>query len=428
MEITDRESNFQIIKDFSSNLISSFSGDMFSFALGLMLLNATGLPLSFGLSMIIMPVVNLVGLIPVGNLIDSHRHKTILLTNLSIRIVALIIYALVIDQFHGTGKIIPTILFLLVNYATVSVSNSGYNASVHELVNMAHIQKLNSLSQSAMSFATIFSPVVAASFYAIIGFEAFIEFELFANICALLILLSMRFHYRPVSPDNKQTNRDDSQMAVFKQGIHYIASEPFLKYLIVGASIINLLYPVVNIGLPFMIVHQLHAGNQTLGILNSMTALGMLIGNLSITVMPEIKQLTKMLVTFFFTLTISVIALGLILNPTLSRLSLQLFGSIATFIIGFSLSFLNTPIGIYLQKTVPTSLIGRVSATLITANMTSIPIGTILFTVLFQVFPNSLNFIFAGIAFTVFSLYLGYLLVKVKPNPEFTAANAQIKK
>ncbi|MFD1125218.1 MFS transporter [Lentilactobacillus raoultii] len=120
MEITGHDSNVQIVKDFSSSLISSFSGDMFSFALGLMLLNATGLSLSFGLSMIIMPVVNLAGLIPIGNLIDSHRHKPLLLVNLGIRLTALVIYALTINLFHGVGKIIPTIIFLLINYATVS--------------------------------------------------------------------------------------------------------------------------------------------------------------------------------------------------------------------------------------------------------------------------------------------------------------------
>lgn len=418
MEITDRESNFQIIKDFNSNLISSFSGNMFSFALGLMLLNATGLSISFGLSMIIMPIVNLIGLISIGNLVDSHRHKPLLTINLGVRICALIIYALIINQFHGVGKIFPTVLFLIVNYATVSISNSGYTASVHELVNINHIQKLNSLSQSAISLATIFSPVVAASFYAVVGFDAFIKFELFANGCSLAILLSMHFHYQPALPDTLE-DQQKSQLDTFKKGLHYIMSEPFLKYLIVGATIINFFFPVINVGLPFMIVRQMHAGNQTLGVLNAMVALGMLIGNLLITLIPEIKQLTKILVTFFLTMSFSVIALGLVLQLTTNRLLLQALGGTATFITGFSLSFLNTPISIYLQKTVPPRLIGRVSTTLITTNMTSIPIGTLFFTVLFQIFPSGLNFIFTGIALTGFSLYLGHLLIKVKPRPQF---------
>ena len=56
--ITDRESNLQIGKDFTSNLIGSLSGGMFSFGMGLMLLNQTHLAISFGLSTIVGPLVS----------------------------------------------------------------------------------------------------------------------------------------------------------------------------------------------------------------------------------------------------------------------------------------------------------------------------------------------------------------------------------
>lgn len=163
MEISDHESNQQIIKDVSSNFISTFCGDMFSFALGLMLLHATGMSLSFGVSMIIMPLVTLIGLVPIGNLVDSYPHKRLLIISLGIRILALLTYAMTISLFHGQGKLLPTVLFLIVNYASVNLSNSGYTASIRELVNGNHIQKLNALTQSASSFALVFSPIVAAS-------------------------------------------------------------------------------------------------------------------------------------------------------------------------------------------------------------------------------------------------------------------------
>ncbi|EHO53997.1 hypothetical protein [Lentilactobacillus kisonensis] len=125
MEITDRQSNVQIIKDFSSNLISAFSADMFSLAMGLMLLDETGMSLSFGLSMIIMPLVSLLGLVPIGNLVDSHRHKPLLVTSILVRLIALLIYAITINDFHGVGKILPTVGFLVINYTVQSVMTTG---------------------------------------------------------------------------------------------------------------------------------------------------------------------------------------------------------------------------------------------------------------------------------------------------------------
>lgn len=226
MKISDHESNMQIIKDVSSNFTSTFCGDMFSFALGLMLLHATGMSISFGLSMIIMPIVTLVGLVPIGNLVDTYKHKQILMISLAIRIIALFIYAVTIERFVGTGKLIPTVIFLIINYASVNVSNSGYMASVHELVNTGHIQKLNSLSQSAASFASTFSPIVAAALYVLVGFEWFVIFQLFAHVIALLILSTMHFHYsKSIQPES--TIIKESQFGKFKVGINYLMSHHF---------------------------------------------------------------------------------------------------------------------------------------------------------------------------------------------------------
>ncbi|WEV51224.1 hypothetical protein OZX69_00430 [Lactobacillus sp. ESL0731] len=73
--ITNYESNLQIVKDFSSNLIGTLSGDMFSFGMGLMLLNQTGSAVSFGVSTIVGPIVSLLLFVPLGNVVDRYPHK-----------------------------------------------------------------------------------------------------------------------------------------------------------------------------------------------------------------------------------------------------------------------------------------------------------------------------------------------------------------
>lgn len=70
--ISDQESQKQIFKWVLSNLISSLSGGMLSFAMGLMLLNETHSPFSFSLGTIITPTVSLILLIPAGAIIDQR--------------------------------------------------------------------------------------------------------------------------------------------------------------------------------------------------------------------------------------------------------------------------------------------------------------------------------------------------------------------
>ncbi|KRL21539.1 MFS transporter [Lentilactobacillus kisonensis] len=410
MEITDRQSNVQIIKDFSSNLISAFSADMFSLAMGLMLLDETGMSLSFGLSMIIMPLVSLLGLVPIGNLVDSHRHKPLLVTSILVRLIALLIYAITINDFHGVGKILPTVGFLVINYTVQSVMTTGYNAAIHELVNDAHIQRLSSLTQSATSFATIFSPLVATSFYAILGFKMFIEFSIAANLVTLLILLSMTFHDQPIASASRNEN-DGNQWAHFKIGLRYIIANRFLKYVMSGGVFLNLMISALNVGMPFMVVHQLHAGAVTLGILNSVYAVGVLMGNLLLALLPPLKQLAKTLALAFVLVAVTLMAFGFVMIPGLSKGTLQIVGGAILLVSGIALAFLNTPMGIYIQKAVPTALLGRVSATVMSINMASLPIGVMIYTVIFQVFPSWVNFTVSGIILLGFALFLSRLMI-----------------
>lgn len=396
MKISNHESNLQILKDVSSNLISTFCGDMFSFALGLMLLHATGMSLSFGLSMIIMPIVTLIGLVPIGNLVDTYRHKHILVISLMVRIIALFIYAITIDHFNGMGKLGPTIIFLAVNYVSVNISNSGYTASVHELVNTSHIQRLNSLSQAASSFASTFSPVIAASLYVLVGFQMFIIFQLAAHSVALIILASMHFHY--ANPPRKGLSvSHESQLGRFKLGLQYLMAHKFLRYLICVALFLNFIFAVTNVGLPFIVVQHLHLGNLTLGILNSADAVGMLSGNLIISMAPEIKQLAKILATTMCVIGFALCGIGGLFITDPSMWTVRIIGALLIFSIGMSLAFMNTPFGIYMQKTVPTNLMGRVSSTEMSLNMISIPMGTVFYSFIFQLFPNGLVFIASGV-------------------------------
>ena len=90
--ISDQMSNRQIVKDFISSFISSLSGKAFNFALGLMLLDQTKSAMSFGINMIIYPLVSLIFLLPIGNLVDRYRHKKILIYNFIFRLIIFLLF------------------------------------------------------------------------------------------------------------------------------------------------------------------------------------------------------------------------------------------------------------------------------------------------------------------------------------------------
>ncbi len=77
--ITDQQSKIQILKDVTSSLINSLSSEMFAFGLGLMLLQTTQNAISFGLDLIVTPIISLTFMVPVGLIADKYSHKKILL-------------------------------------------------------------------------------------------------------------------------------------------------------------------------------------------------------------------------------------------------------------------------------------------------------------------------------------------------------------
>ncbi|MFD1125234.1 MFS transporter [Lentilactobacillus raoultii] len=383
--ITDRQSDCQILKDVTSNFISSLSGGMLSLAMGLMLLHDTHSPLSFGLETAIVPIVSLLFLVPVGNIVDHFRHKVILVTSLSFRLGGLLMFALSLPHFNGADEFAPVIGFVIVNAISTNFSTTAYTAAVHELVNEQKIQILGALTQAASSLSSILAPVVGVILYTMMGFELLIMVEIISTIIALLILISMHFHYQ----NSKSCIGDDlkkrvSQLTHFKVGLNYIKSRPLIRDLIFMAIVVNLLFTAVTIGLPFVITNQLHAGNQPVGVIETGFSLGLLVGSLLMSMIPNKKYLSVKVLLPTTTMGLCIILLGMTLTVLNQPNQLSIVGAMMMLVAGLMSATMNITINVLLQTTVPERLLGRVSAILTTSVTAIMPIGTLIYTVIFQ--------------------------------------------
>ncbi|MCW1911079.1 MFS transporter [Lactiplantibacillus paraplantarum] len=389
INISNHQSSLQIFKAAASNFISSLSGKMFSFGLGLMLLDETHSAISFGINMIISPIVGLLCLVPIGNLIDTYPHKTILTGSLTVRTLALILFATSINLFTTTAKLIPIVLFLIIDAISTNINDTCYSAATHELVNGPHIQRLNSLTQSAISLSSILSPALGVGLYSLVGFSGFIILEIIATLASFSIMLTMRFHYpstNQLTDSRRMPATSHSQFATFRFGLNYMQSRTMIKITILLSVILNFLYTAVTIGIPYILKDQLHTGNGPVGLLETGSAIGMLLGSLLLTLLPSTgqKHLFSKLIIPVLVLDSQIFLLGVLFMTAQSPAGYALLGSLIMGILAFALVILNITFQVYLQQTVPTKLLGRVVATLTTVNSSIMPIGTLLFTLIFQ--------------------------------------------
>lgn len=390
--ISNRQSVIQIIRAASSDIIGILSGGIFSFSLALMLLHTTHSAISFGLESIVYPIVGLLLVVPIGNFVDTHDHKTTILVSKLVTLVALLIYSAVIFRLHD--RLAASIVIVAVYAINDRISGTGYTASVHELVNERHIKPLTTIEQAATSGVQLASPLLAALLYGLIGFRGVLWLEAIAEFVVILITLSMHFHPLPQAAPTQQTA---GQWAAFKVGLRYIHDHAVLWFVVQIAVWLNLLFSSVDVGLAYVMVQTLKLGNTRLGWVSSACALGMLAGNLLLMRLPSFQHLirTVLLLTLGFGSVFALMGAWLV-HPLAANL---VTGGLVllSMAMGLFLAWINTPISVYLQTTVPTHLLGRVSVTLTTLNTLAMPVGTLLFSWLFQRLPGGPLFIAVGL-------------------------------
>lgn len=407
--ISDSESNQQIIKDFISNFIGSLSGKAFNFALGLMLLDQTKSAMSFGINMIIYPLVSLIFLVPIGNIVDKYRHKKILTFNFIFRMLIFLFFYAFYFLTDSSSILYLVIPFVVLHSITVNISDTCYSASIHELVNDRKIQRLSSVTQTAIAIATMLSPAIGVIFYSWIGFAGFILIEILANFLSLGVLLTMKFYYEYEEPET--TNKKlEKQLYGVKEIIHFLKENQIVKYIILVSVVLNFFYTSISIGVPFVVKEQLLLDNATIGILETMSAIGMLLASISMSLLPDKKE-NKLLsnkISFpLFLLIIAIIGLGVTFSTTQSQIFISTLGGLFMGIIAFTLVILNIIVMTYLQSTIETKFLGRVMSTLFTLNTSIMPIGTLVFTYLFQQEVNGgVIFIVGGTCLLIYTMFL----------------------
>jgi hypothetical protein len=138
----------------------------------------------------------------------------------------------------------------------------------------------------------------------------------------------------------------------------------------------------------------------------------MLLGSLMLSIFPtgNQKRLFWKLMMPVLVIDIQIGLLGLLFSTSQSAANYAIIGSLIMGILALALVILNITFQVYLQQTVPTQLLGRVVATMTTVNSSIMPIGTLLFTIIFQ------NIHHGGLVLIVNSMLLiGYTLLLLKP-------------
>ena len=387
-----------------SKLISTFGSSIYAFGISLYVLALTGSAASFAVNLIcsILPRTILAPF--AGYAADNYsKKKLIIFSQLGgiLSVGGLLVYSLSI------GLSLPAIYITTALVSVFSMFNGvTFSASIANLIDPERIQKAMGFNQSAISIAAIGGPVIGGMLFGFVSMNVFLAIEIAAYIIALFLEATMNFRlFTNVLPKTEGVHKK-SVMKGMKEGVAYLKTNRVIMVIVTTAIGLNFFFSALMIGLPFVAVQQLKVDSTHFGIIEAMVAVGMLLASVYFSVRKEVKFPLLFSKRAILVMSVIMAAMGLPLILEMSYMMNVVYFIFLMLAFGLSNVCVNTPIGVMMQKDVEEEYRGRVFGILESMAMAMMPLGYLLFGLLYDIVPAQYVIWGSSICLVVLTAYM----------------------
>lgn len=390
-------------KDFSlliiGKLVSLLGSNMQQFALSLYVLSLTGSATIFAsiLSISILPRLLLSPIAGVfGDWFD--RKKTIVLLDfLNSAIIG--IFALV--YIVNDGISLPMIYLLVVLLEITEIFfHSAMSAVLPSIIEKEEMLEANSLNSLVMNIGNILAPILAAFLYGSFGMKIILIVN---SISFSLSALSEMFinipknHKAPEKINIKSFKRD------LMEGISIIKSNKLISTMIGLGTLINFAAaPLFGIGLIYIIREVLKVNDMQFGVFQMVLSASMLLAPILCGGFIKKIKIGRLIYISFTIVSIlifvmSIFSTNFILNSFDTNMVSYIGLMVISFIVGVVVTVANIALGTLFNSVVPLELMGRTSTVFNLAVTVFIPVGQMIFGLLYDILITPVVVIISGI-------------------------------
>ncbi|HJE19000.1 MAG TPA: MFS transporter [Aliicoccus persicus] len=385
-----------------SRFILTAGNYIYLFAVSYFILYETGSAFYFSINLAISVVVSLI-LLPFAGLISDlgNKRKTIITGEWLFAGVIIGLFAY--TQIVGVSLIAIYITTLLTSLISPFVSNT-FQAAITEMFHKERIQKVMGYTQSILSAVPILGPVLGGVLFGLLGFEGIVIVFMIATILSASVNILIKFDlYYDKSLYETEDESVDGALNKFKrdvgQGFSFLFKSDVFRSMLISVSLINLLVGPITLFPEIMMIVELGFEPETLGFVNALAGIGVLVAGVTIANMKSFKnplQQVKfgiiILGTLYF---IYALPIYIDMQTWMSFVYIAIVG----FTIIMTVQFINVPAGIFLQKCIPQHIKGRALSAYSMFAMSLSPLGTILYGVLYDTGMYAAVNIVSGAAF-----------------------------
>lgn len=377
-----RNKNFIIIV--IGQIISLFGNAIQRFSMSLYLLEFTGSTAAFANILAISTIPYILFAPIAGRLSDKINRKKIMVYLDLFCSILIGIYAFILLIGKDSELIVAIVMFML--SVCYTLYGPAVVSSIPQIVEEDKLTSANGIINQVGSVVNFLGPILAGVLYGLVGIK------LIVIINAISFLVSAIMELFLDIPDVVKRDEDTDKGKVLsvefikKSFIDMGHSFVYLKKekkiilgIIASYALCNIfLVPILSIVAPYFINILLGLPSQVYGVVEGICVLGMILGGFWISIKPKMFSMKKVHYTYF------PMIVGVTLMATLGFIRLNnyvlagLFG-VSGMAIMLSLSLSNVLTLTFIQKEVPSDMLGRVSAFSTAVATISVAPGQLLF-------------------------------------------------
>ncbi len=277
-----------------------------------------------------------------------------------------------------------------------------------------------SLSSFISNLSTLIGPVIGAMLFGIFGIFIILLINSFSYIFASIFEMFIN-----VPKGNKRPEKVNFHIFKndFVSGIKFIRGEKFILTVVIVAVIVNFTLAPLTIGLVYISKTILKVSDFQYGLLEGCFAVSMMIAHMVIGAM--LKKIRTGTIMFLSIFIVGILIIIMAIIPTNAYLSLFIGNTIPyisllflCFIVGAIATITNIALSVAFQKAVPLEIMGRVGAVMNTGCLVAVPLGQMLFGILFDNINTSLCLVIMGIVPVITMIIFRKNLVKYSETRE----------
>ncbi|MCC2323594.1 MULTISPECIES: MFS transporter [Bacillus] len=390
--------------------VSIFGSSMYSFALGLYVLQITGSALNFAITLIL-GTIPIIVLNPFAGVIADKVDKKKLVICMDLLSGCLLIAVYILSSYYGLNLfIIYTTTFLMTVFTTFF--GIGLEAAKPNIVSKERLMSINSISKIIDSVSLILGPMLGGIVFSVFNIKTFIIINSISFILSGIALLFIHFRLFEYNINEGNSKRGVNFIKDIKEGFSYLLEKESLKntfHILISFNFF--LGFAVTVPLPYIINTVLNLDSKQFGIIQGTFPVGMIIGAIVVKKITDrfsysylLKKLSSMLSVFMIILGIPVLFKSFEVNDLVFVITY----CVVMIFLGFIIALIDIPLIYFMQNEIPDEYRGRVLSIGLSIGKMMLPIAMALSGLLLNYIPAYTIPIVGG--------FLYFIVIKVSSN------------